>query len=159
MPLTPKAIHQYYQDANFTLHVMHPKFSEIDYELVMRNQVRLRQLFAGQTEWPKPDMTVADNTAAMEHHLREFNENIAYGFCVFDADNKECIGTVYIDASEVDGYDCELHYWLDESLIALEAVLKERMLTWLKDKWGFDNPALVAREIPLAQWQNMKKAS
>ncbi|MBD1582092.1 hypothetical protein [Pseudoalteromonas sp. S16_S37] len=159
MPLKAKANAHYYQDANFTLHAMHPKFSEIDYELVMRNQVRLRQLFAGQTEWPKPEMTVADNTAVMEHHVREFNENIAYGFCVFDAADKQCIGSVYIDASEVDGYDSELHYWLDESLLALEPVLEARMLTWLKDKWGFENPALVAREIPQAQWQYMKKAS
>ncbi|CAM4081348.1 hypothetical protein [Pseudoalteromonas byunsanensis] len=159
MPLRAKAIFQYYQDANFTLHVMHPKFSEIDHELVMRNQVRLRQLFAGQTEWPKPNMTVADNTAAMEHHLREFNENIAYSFCVFDSEEKKCIGSVYIDASNVDGYDCELHYWLDQSLIELESVLEQSMLVWLKEKWGFETPALVGREIPLEQWQDMKKAS
>ena len=156
MPLNPKAIQRHYQDEHFTLHVMQPKFSEPDYELVMRNQARLRQLFMGQTDWPKPDMTLADNTSAMEHHLREFNENIAYGFCVFDTDDKECIGTVYIDASEVDGYDCELHYWLDESLLALEPALEQRMLTWLKTHWRFDNPALVAREIPLEQWQAMK---
>ncbi|WP_105166828.1 GNAT family N-acetyltransferase [Pseudoalteromonas sp. T1lg23B] len=159
MSLSAKAIHHSYQDEHFTLTMMHPKFSEPDYHLVMRNQQRLRALFAGQTDWPKPDMTLADNIAAMAHHLREFNENIAYGFCVFDSEETECIGSVYIDASEVDGYDCELHYWLDESLIELESVLEQSMLVWLKEKWGLTNPALVAREIPLEQWQRMKKAS
>ncbi|CAH9059026.1 hypothetical protein PSECIP111951_01990 [Pseudoalteromonas holothuriae] len=159
MPLTPKAVHHDYQDRYFTLHIMHPKFSVLDYELVMRNQVRLRELFAGQTDWPKPDMTVADNTVAMEHHLYEFNENIAYGFCVFDGEDKNCIGTVYIGASTVAGYDCELHYWLDEALIELEPVLEQAMMFWLKDKWGFESPALVGREIPLPQWEMMKQAS
>ncbi|MCF6435563.1 GNAT family N-acetyltransferase [Pseudoalteromonas sp. MMG022] len=159
MSLSAKSVHHSYHDEHFTLRVMQPKFSEPDYHLVMRNQQRLRALFAGQADWPKPDMTLADNIAAMEHHLREFNDNIAYGFCVFDSKEKECIGSVYIDPSEVDGYDCELHYWLDNAWLELEPVLETNMLTWLKTQWGFSNPALVARAIPLKQWQEMKKAS
>ena len=152
MSLDPEAIFEHYEDANFRLEVLAPELAELDYEVVMRNQARLQAFFTGIMDWPKADMTLAQNRLSLQQHKKEFTDNVAFAFGVYSSIDNVYIGSVYIDPSRVRGYDCELYYWLDERYLRQEQVLEKAICHWLQSSWGIRRIALVGRSIPLSTW-------
>lgn len=156
--LCPKAVFDKYEDATFKLVMLEPSVALQDYEVVMRNQVRLRAFFKGIMNWPKADMTLAENTASLAHHQSEFEQREAFAFSVFKVATRACIGSVYVDASRNIEFDCELYFWLDEKELQLEPQLASALCDWLQQDWGLLRVALVGREIPLSDWLRDIKA-
>ena len=150
--LRPRAVFDEYEDATFKLVMLEPSVALQDYEVVMRNQVRLRAFFKGIMNWPKADMTLAENTASLAHHQSEFEQREAFAFSVFKILSGACIGSVYVDASRSIEFDCELYFWLDEKELQLEQQLANTLCDWLQQDWGLSRVALVGREIPLSDW-------
>jgi hypothetical protein len=150
--LRPRAIFDEYQDTTFKLVKLAPSVASQDYEVVMRNQVRLRAFFKGIMDWPKTLMTLADNIESLAHHQREFEQREAFAFSVFKVSSGLCIGSVYIDPSRSIEYDCELYFWLDEKELRLEQQLATTVCGWLRQAWGLSRIALVGREIALKVW-------
>ncbi|MBQ4849374.1 hypothetical protein [Pseudoalteromonas sp. MMG012] len=157
--LTPKIIFNGYQDNQFKLVILEPSVAEVDYAVVMRNQTRLSTFFKGIMDWPKADMTLEENRASLAQHHQEFKEQIAFAFSVFSVSNNQCIGSVYLDASRCDDFDCELYYWLDAGCLELEATLEKSICDWIEHAWGLPKIALVGRSIALETWLQLIRES
>lgn len=56
------------ESEKFSLAVLRPEVTEIDYDAVMSSKRRLRQVFSLATEWPRDDMTLSENRADLIRH-------------------------------------------------------------------------------------------
>ncbi|WP_182678330.1 hypothetical protein [Shewanella sp. SR44-3] len=59
--------------------------------------------------------------------------------------NTKCLGSVYIDPSQSQDYDCEVYLWIRDDSLALDKTLYGAVLDWLSNDWPFSNIAFPGR--------------
>jgi hypothetical protein len=89
--------------------------------------------------WPRPDFSLADNTADLANHYAEFERREAYAYSVLSPDG--CIGCVYIEPWAA---GAQLAFWVIDAALPVEAEVVARVLDWL-DGWPFDQVVVPLR--------------
>ncbi|TCI01061.1 hypothetical protein EZV61_19350 [Corallincola luteus] len=138
----------------FFFRVLEENVAELDYEAVMSSRERLKSIFGPNSHWPKSNMTLAENRADLKVHKQEFESRKAFAYSVFNSSRDKCLGSVYIDPSQSENYDCEVYLWVREDSAALDERLYQTVVQWLKDRWPFNNIAFPGRSI---SWENWAK--
>jgi hypothetical protein len=138
--------------ANFHFRVLEEKLAALDFEAVMSSQSRLQGIFGVNSQWPKHDMTLAENIKSLSIHKQEFESREAFAYSIFNCLEDKCLGSVYIDPSQSANYDCDVYLWIRNDNIALDAVLYKTVSHWLHDDWPFAKIAFPGRGISWQQW-------
>jgi hypothetical protein len=115
---------------------------ELDYPAVMGSRQRLWERFGPAWDWPPATMTFEEDRADLARHEAEMIERTSFNYAVFDANETELLGCVYIDPPEdgsPPGTDAVSSWWVvdrwaDGPLVkALDVFVPE----WLREVWGF----------------------
>eukprot|EP00756_Hemistasia_phaeocysticola_P060284 Hpha_TRINITY_DN3900_c0_g1::TRINITY_DN3900_c0_g1_i1::g.18079::m.18079 len=121
----------------FALSPLRPEVAEADLAAVRSCPSRLRHIFARDDSWPHDGITLEENKVDLSRHAAEFEQGLAFAYTVFDAEGKECIGSVYVNPATKSGHDAECIYWLREEAAAQEDELGAMLRTWLGEQWPF----------------------
>jgi len=137
---------------NFHFRILEEELAEVDLAAVMSSQSRLEGIFGPESQWPKSDMTLAENRLSLQVHKEEFEARTAFAYSVFTSLKDKCLGSVYIDPSQSQNYDCEVYLWVRDDSIALDDVLYQTVLNWLQAVWPFTKVAFPGRVISWQEW-------
>ncbi|MBC2737474.1 MAG: hypothetical protein HF981_24145 [Desulfobacteraceae bacterium] len=138
----------------FRLEVLRPDVAEIDYDAVMSSKQRLRQVFSSATEWPRDDMTLAENRDDLKRHQTKFESRKAFAYTVLSRDRTRCLGCVYIDPCRLEMFDWEVYLWLRDDCAELDAKLYKIMKDWVSECWPFGSIIFPGREVSWSKWES-----
>jgi hypothetical protein len=138
----------------YRLEILTPDFAELDYDAVMSSKTRLRSVFAENTEWPKDDMSLADNIKDLQRHEEEFKSRKAFAYTVLAPKRHKCIGCVYIDPCKAVPFDCEVYLWVRDDSVHLENDLYNSIRDWLVECWPFKKIVFPGRDISWQEWKS-----
>ncbi len=110
---------------------------DIDYPAVMGSRERLWAKYGELWGWPPETMSYEADRADLARHEAEAEANEAFNYAVFNADESELLGCVYIDPS--DTHDAQVSWWVVDPLVGsdLERALAEFVPRWLDETWRF----------------------
>ncbi len=141
-----------FDSKNFHFRVLEEQVAEQDFEAINSSQKRLQGIFGPTSDWPRSDLTLAENRLSLQVHQREFDACEAFAYSVFNITRDKCLGSIYLDPSPSPDYDCVVHLWIRDDSIELDAVLYQTVIEWLADSWPFGKVAFPGRAISWEQW-------
>lgn len=137
---------------HFHLRVLEDSLAKVDFEAVMSSQKRLQGIFGLDSDWPKSTMSLEENIESLKVHKQEFESREAFAYSVFN-NKAKCLGSVYIDPSQSQDYDCEVYLWIRDENLALDKALYDTVLKWLSNDWPFGKIAFPGRCISWSAWK------
>ena len=128
-----------------------------DYDAVMSSIEHLKGVFGQKSSWPSKDLTLEQNLIDLGWHQKEFEIKSSFAYTVMNLDESKCLGCVYIDPSEKEGYDAKIICWIRKSEISngLDEKLFFAVKLWLSEEWWFTSLAFPGREITWVQWDQL----
>ena len=128
-----------------------------DYDAVMSSIDHLKGIFGPKSSWPSRDLTIEQDLIDLGWHQKEFEIKSSFAYTVMKLDESKCLGCVYIDPSEKDGYDAKMICWVRKSEIAngLDEKLFYAVKLWLEEEWWFNSVAFPGRTISWDKWCNI----
>ena len=91
--------------------------TELDMPAVMGSQERLWSIYGEAWGWPPPTMTAEQDREDLQHHADEMERNESFNFALFDADETELIGCVYIEPTDKPGADADISWWVRDEYL------------------------------------------
>ncbi|OCQ23153.1 hypothetical protein A7985_04165 [Pseudoalteromonas luteoviolacea] len=116
---------------------LNPSVAEIDYKTVLLNQIDLVGIFGENHPWPEPTMTFQQNLNSLRVHQLEFESQKAFAYSITNSDASQCFGSVYIDPSSTESYECEVYFWICKTIPVTKAQIQKQLSHWLTHTWKF----------------------
>ncbi|ACU36159.1 GNAT family N-acetyltransferase [Actinosynnema pretiosum subsp. pretiosum] len=115
--------------------------TELDYPAVMNSRDRLWSLYGEAWGWPPATMTVEQDREDLARHEREIEAHESFNYALFDADETELLGCVYIDPADAPA-DARISWWVVDPLVGtdVERALDEFVPRWIAEAWPFTGP-------------------
>ncbi len=128
--------------------------AELDMPAVMGSRERLWSIYGQAWGWPPATMTSEQDREDLQRHAEEIEAHESFNFALFDADETELIGCVYIDPPEKPGADAEISWWVRDEYVGspVEAALEELVPAWIATDWPLTAPRYVGRDLSWADW-------
>ena len=126
-----------------------------DYDAVMSSAEHLKAVWP-DSGWPE-GLTLEDDLIDLGWHQKEFQNRSSFAYTMVTPDESMVMGCVYINPTEVKGYDAEVYLWVRTSELqgGLDARLFASVKRWLADEWPFESPAFPGREIDWREWATL----
>jgi hypothetical protein len=127
---------------------------DIDYPAVMGSRERLWSIYGEAWGWPPAHMTVEQDRDDLDHHEREIAAHESFLYGLFEDDETELLGCVYIDPPTRTGdVGAEVSWWVVDRLVGshVERALDEFVPRWLT-QWPIRRPRYVGRDLTWAEW-------
>ncbi|MGA0599633.1 hypothetical protein ACO2Q3_02905 [Caulobacter sp. KR2-114] len=116
-----------------------------DYDAVMTSEAHLQGVFSPTGRWPR-GLTFEQDLIDLGWHHKEFQQRRSFAYTVMSLDETLCLGCLYIDPTELAGYDAEAFCWIRAShAAALDGPLYETLRGWLAEAWPFKAVAFPGR--------------
>jgi len=135
--------------ARLRLEPLGPEHAALDHAAVMGSRDHLRAT-TPWGDWPRDDLTLAEDTRDLERHRGEFDRREAFAYTVLAPDRSRCLGCVYLAPLPRAGAPAEprhasLIYWVTDDALAddLDHHLVEALLEWLGAAWPVDAVGLL----------------
>ncbi len=127
---------------------------ELDMPAVMGSQERLWSIYGKAWGWPPATMTAEQDREDLARHEAEIEAHESFNYALFDADETELLGCVYIDPPEKPGADAEISWWVVDRLVGspVEAALDEHVPRWVSEEWPLRAPRYVGRDLAWDEW-------
>jgi hypothetical protein len=114
----------------------------IDYPAVMGSRERLWEKYGEAWGWPSGDMNYEADRKDLARHEAEMATHESFNYAIFDPDEAELLGCVYIDRPDdrsPPGSGPVVSWWVVDREVGgeLEKALEAFVPGWLKDTWGF----------------------
>ncbi len=74
----------------------------------MGSRERLWTLYGDPWGWPPPAMTYEQDREDLKHHFAEAEAHASFNYALFDHDETQLLGCVYIDPAQDDACDAEI---------------------------------------------------
>ncbi|WP_375426105.1 GNAT family N-acetyltransferase [uncultured Friedmanniella sp.] len=115
---------------------------DLDMLAVMGSRERLWSVYGDAWGWPPATMTREQDREDLQRHAEEVETHESFNYAVFDADETELIGCVYVDPAEVAGFDAEISWWVREEYVGteVEAALDALVPRWIAADWPLTRP-------------------
>ncbi len=138
-----------------------PDDTELDMPAVMGSQERLWSIYGGIWGWPPPTMTAEQDREDLQHHVDEMESNEGFNFALFDAEETELIGCVYVYPPEKVGADADISWWVREEYVgsAVERAFDEAVPRWIAEEWPLGSPYFIGHTISWADWLALPSTS
>jgi hypothetical protein len=119
-----------------------------DYDAVMTSRKELWARFGELWGWPPEDLSLEQDMIDLAWHQKEFQLRNAFAYSVMSLDDRRLLGCVYIDPTEVGGYDGEVFFWVRTSELetGLEDELEHFVRNWIVEAWPFKSVLYPGRE-------------
>lgn len=116
--------------------------TELDMAAVMGSRERLWSLYGEAWGWPPATMTAEQDREDLQRHADEMETHESFNFALFDANEIELIGCVYIDPSDDGAADAEISWWVRDEYVgsAVEIALDEFVPAWIATDWPLTSP-------------------
>ena len=112
---------------------------DLDLPAVMGSQARLWSIYGEAWGWPPPTMTHEQDREDLARHEREIEAHESFNYALFDRNETELLGCVYIDppVREAAGVGAVVSWWVVDHAVgtAIEQALDEAVPTWLAAEW------------------------
>lgn len=127
---------------------------DLDYPAVMGSRQRLWSIYGQAWGWPPERMTVAQDREDLARHEAEIEAHEAFNYALFDADEAQLLGCVYIDPPACTGADSDISWWVVDRLVdsPVERALDEFVPRWVATGWPLSAPRYVGRDLTWAQY-------
>ena len=140
-----------------TGHHLRPiRASDVDLDMVavMGSQERLWSIYGQAWGWPPATMTAEEDRVDLARHEAEIEAHESFNYALFDADETQLLGCVYIDPPEKVGADAEISWWVVDPLVGtpVEAALDELVPQWIARDWPLTQPRYVGRDLSWQEW-------
>lgn len=128
--------------------------TDLDMVAVMGSRERLWSMYGEAWGWPPATMTHEQDREDLQHHADEMERNESFNFALFDADETELLGCVYIEPTDKPGADADISWWVVDSLVGseVEAALDELVPRWIAEDWPLEQPRYVGRDLSFEEW-------
>ena len=115
---------------------------DLDLLAVLGSQARLWTLYGAAWGWPPPTMTRDQDEADLRRHEEEIEAHASFNYALFDTDETELIGCVYIDPSPRPDADAEISWWVRDEHVGsmLERALDDLVPRWIRNDWPLGRP-------------------
>jgi hypothetical protein len=126
----------------------------IDFPAVMGSRERLWRIYGEAWGWPPAHMTVKQDRDDLAHHERETAAHESFLYGLFEDDEAELLGCVYVDPPTQTGdVGAEVSWWVVDRLVGsdLERAFDEFVPRWLAG-WPMARPRYVGRDLSWAEW-------
>ncbi|MEP6981604.1 MAG: GNAT family N-acetyltransferase [Nakamurella sp.] len=129
--------------------------TELDMPAVMGSRERLWSIYGEAWGWPPATMTAEQDRVDLQHHADEIEAHDSFNYALFDAEETELIGCVYIDPADKDGADADISWWVRDEYVgsAVETALDELVPDWIDSGWPLAAPRFVGRDLSWAEWR------
>lgn len=131
---------------------------DLDLPAVMGSRERLWELYGDAWGWPPPTMTYEEDRADLQRHAEEIEAHESFNYALFDTDETELIGCVYIDPPVRPETDAEISWWVRDEHVdtAVGRALDALVPQWIARDWPLRRPHLgppgrAAAEEPTSQ--------
>jgi hypothetical protein len=127
---------------------------DLDMPAVMGSQERLWSIYGQAWGWPPATMTAEEDRVDLARHEAEIEAHESFNYALFDADETQLLGCVYIDPPEKVGADAEISWWVVDPLVGtpVEAALDELVPLWIARDWPLTRPRYVGRDLSWQEW-------
>jgi hypothetical protein len=132
----------------FKIQVLSIHVAVKDYDAVMTSRKELWTRFGEIWGWPPEDLSLEQDMIDLAWHQKEFQLGNAFAYSVMSLDDRQLLGCVYIDPTEVNGFEAEVFYWVRTSELAtgLEDDLGRFVRNWIGSAWPFKHVLYPGRE-------------
>ncbi|MEU4442201.1 GNAT family protein [Actinosynnema sp. NPDC050801] len=117
---------------------------DIDYPAVMGSRERLWSRYGEKWGWPPAHMTHEQDRVDLARHEREQDAHESFNYALFNADETELLGCVYIDPVDDPGRadDAQISWWVvdEHAGTDLERALDAFVPRWIAEAWPFGSP-------------------
>lgn len=96
----------------------------------------------GKGRWPYP-MSLEKNLKDLKRHSEDFAARQGFTYTVLEGD--EVIGCVYLYPCESGDHDVDVKSWVTAGRAHLDKVLWQKVSTWVRDGWPFENVLYASR--------------
>ncbi len=111
---------------------------------VMGSRERLWSIYGEAWGWPPADMSAEQDREDLQHHWDEMQTHESFNYALFDADETELIGCVYIDPADKAGADADISWWVRDEHVGTEV---EAALDALVPEWIATRLAALGTEV------------
>jgi RimJ/RimL family protein N-acetyltransferase len=128
--------------------------TDLDMDAVMGSRERLWSIYGEAWGWPPATMTPEQDREDLQRHADEMETHESFNFALFDAQETELIGCVYIDPIDKPGADADISWWVRDEYVgsAVEAALNAFVPNWIATDWPLTAPRYVGRDLSWAEW-------
>ncbi|MBR7621501.1 hypothetical protein JKL49_19070 [Phenylobacterium sp. 20VBR1] len=126
-----------------------------DYDAVMTSVAQLQSIFSRQTRWPE-GLSFEDDLIDLGWHHKEFKVRRSFAYTVMSYDKSICLGCVYINPTDLTGYDAEAFCWARSSHPHLDQPLYQVLKSWLQTDWPFAAVAYPGRTLTWDEVESLK---
>ena len=128
---------------------------DLDLPAVLGSQPRLWSIYGAAWGWPPATMTYEQDHEDLAHHEAEIAAHDSFNYALFDADETELLGCVYLDPPQkVGGADAEISWWVVDRLVGsdVQRALDALVPRWVAEDWPLRSPRYVGRDLSWAEW-------
>ncbi len=124
------------------LRPIHADDTELDMAAVMGSRERLWSIYGEAWGWPPATMTAEQDREDLQRHWEESLAHESFNYALFDAEETELIGCVYVDPSDRAGADAVISWWVRDEYVGstVEVALAELVPRWIADDWPLQAP-------------------
>jgi hypothetical protein len=138
------------------LRPMGPEDTGIDYPAVMGSRERLWGIYGEAWGWPPEHMTPEQDRDDLAHHAREIAAHESFLYGLFEEDEAELLGCLYVDPpTKIGDIGAEVSWWVVDPLVGsdVERALDAFAERWLREEWPLPAPPrFVGRDLPWTEW-------
>ena len=112
---------------------------DLDYPAVMGSRERLWSIYGEAWGWPPATMTVEQDRDDLQHHEDEIEAHESFNYALFDMEETELLGCVYIDPPGDGSREAIVSWWVVDPLVGsdVERALDGLVPRWLDESWPF----------------------
>ena len=128
---------------------------DLDLPAVLGSQPRLWSIYGAAWGWPPATMTYEQDREDLAHHEAEIAAHESFNYALFDADETELLGCVYLDPPQkVGSADAEISWWVVDRLVGsdVQRELDALVPRWVAEDWPLRSPRFVGRDLSWAEW-------
>ncbi|QNN54625.1 GNAT family N-acetyltransferase [Nocardioides mesophilus] len=128
--------------------------TELDLVAVMGSRERLWSMYGEAWGWPPATMTAEQDREDLQHHADEMERNESFNYALFDEQESELLGCVYIEPTDKPGADADVMWWVVDPLVGseVEQALDDLVPLWIASDWPFEQPRYVGHDLSFEEW-------
>jgi RimJ/RimL family protein N-acetyltransferase len=127
----------------------------------MRSRERLWSIYGEAWGWPPAHMTPDEDRDDLAHHAQEIDAHESFLYGLFEDDEAELLGCLYIDPPTKTGdVGAEISWWVVDRLVGteVEQAFDELVPRWIAAGWPLPGrPRYVGRDLSWAEWNALPR--
>ena len=138
-----------------------PHDASMAVEALRGSREHLRQTYGKGRAWPLTAMAGPQDREELRRNEDDTVAHRSFHYALFDLDETELIGCVYIDPTDKPGADADISWWVRDEYVGMvvERALDEWVPIWIKKCWPLHAPRFVGHDLTWAQWSDIPSAA